>query len=81
MAVVWVVIFDRLCEVDVAGDMRPLVPALEKPFKDEGGFADAAGTVEDEWLMDAVAVSVVVEDSFHDWSWYDPPCFVHHLST
>lgn len=29
--------------------MRPLVPVLEKPFKDEGGFSDAAGTMEDEW--------------------------------
>lgn len=49
-------------------------------FKDEGGLADTTGTVENEWLMDAVAVSVVVENGFHDWPWYDPPCFVHHFS-
>lgn len=49
-------------------------------FEDECGFADATWTVEDEWLMDTVAMSVVVENGFDDWSWYDLPCFVHHFS-
>lgn len=31
MTMVWVVLFNWLCEVDVTGDMRPLVPVLEMP--------------------------------------------------
>lgn len=58
------VIFHRLREIDVAGDVGALVPLLQETFKEEGGFAGASGPVEDESLGNSVVLGVIVEDCF-----------------
>lgn len=73
------VIFDGLSEVYIACNMRACVPLVKQTVEDEGGFADAAGAVEDEGLRDAVVLGVVVEDSLEEWARDYPPCLVHHL--
>lgn len=45
-------------------------------MENEGGFADASGTVKDEGLRDAVVLGVVVENGFKERSWNDSPCFL-----
>lgn len=42
-------------------------------FKYEGGLADAARAVEDQWLRDAVVLGMVVQHGFQEWSWDNSP--------
>lgn len=59
-----VVVGNGFGEVDVGREMRAFVPFREETVEEEGGFADAAGAVEDERQVDAVMIGVVAEHCF-----------------